>query len=281
MPQLHRRIQPPPAKYSFKVSDSSSSLPLVYIGWGLRRFGKNPIPLGRNFGYVYALILEGSPNIVTDKAKFRMPAGSLAIFDYDCPMGWQDTTEKISKVLVWIWRDAPTVLSLKAEKDSYKLLKLDRSKLHEIEAMQRANRKELARLDEFSAHALKSQHAALDIALLRAYTKQTNKAKVESRYTMALNWMRHNLTAQHPITELSVYLDVSESTLQRIFKRHINENPLTIFQQLKAEEAQRLLATGLSVKAVAYQLGYQHPNDFTRFYTKTFGETPSKYSAEV
>lgn len=276
MSEKQRRIQPPPARYSFKIPEKGSSLPLIYMGWGLRRFGKNPIPLGRNFGYVYALVLEGSPTILTDTAKIRTKKGTITLFDYDCAMGWEDKGENTSKILVWIWRDPPTIDALRAEKNSYKQFKLNAQKLSNIEAIQRENRKELSLLDNFSSHALSSQQAALDIAISRAHIQQANKAQAESRYAVALNWMQRNLTAQHPITELSVYLDVSESTLQRIFRRHTSNSPLTVFQSLKAQEAKRLLNAGHSVKYVGYQLGYKHPNDFTRFFAKEFGSPPKK-----
>lgn len=251
------------------------------MGWGLRRFGRNPIPVALNFGFVYILVLEGAPTILTDKAEFPTSAGTMVIFDRDCPMGWKDKETAASKVFVWIWRNRPTIELLRAQSGHFKRFELNPGRLSMIERIQRENRRELARLDEYSIHSLAAQQNALDVEILRAHENPQNKSNVESRYTMALNWMQHNLTAKHPITELSVYLGVSESTLQRIFKHHTSRSPQTVFQTLKAEKALRLLENGDTVKSVAYQLGYQHPNDFTRFYSKFYKIPPTSSRSPV
>lgn len=190
---------------------------------------------------------------------------------------WDGKTKATTSPKSWCGYGAipPTHDSLKPKPGGYQQFKLDRAKLGAIDRLQKENRQELAQLDDYSAQALSSQQAALDVAILRAQIKLSNKDQGESRYAAALNWMQHNLTAQHPINELSVYLNVSESTLQRIFKRRANESPLSVFQRFKAEEAKRLLNDGLAVKSVAYQLGYKHPNDFTRFYKKYYGASPT------
>jgi len=257
------------------VPDAKYDLPLVYLGWGSRRFGENPLTIARRFGYSYSLVVEGSPDFLTDKARVRTSAGSLIISDVDSPNGWRDKPNAHSKVLVWIWRDRPHIDALDPEAQGLLSIKLDPQKLANVDGLHRGCRQELARLDSYSSYALAALQRELDVELLRARVDATSKSAGESRYAVALNWMRHNLNAQHPVAELAVYLNVSESTVQRIIRRRTSESPLAVFQNLKAMEAKRLLQEGRSVKSVAYELGYKHPNDFSRFYTKSFGHAPT------
>lgn len=270
-----RKLQTPPGRSGFKIAALGKSLPLIYLGWGARRFDKNPIAVARNFGYVYILVLNGTPQIMTDKAQFNVSAGNMILFDIDCPMGWADQAQAQSKILVWIWRDPPTIEHLRADVQNFSRWKLDAQKLSIFEKIHNESRQELSRLDDYSPYALSNLQAKLDVELLRANSNSVTKSVEHTRYAAALDWMRHNLTAQHPVVELSIYLGVSESTLQRIFKRNTKQGPLAVFQSLKAERAAQLVSEGLPIKMIAYQLGYRHPSDFTRFYTKTFGQSPS------
>lgn len=280
MPPKTRRLQPPPGRRGFKVSESRQALPLVYLGWGPRRFGENPISIAPTLGYSYSVVLEGSPTLLTDTARLKTEPGTALIIDIDCSIGWTDTPNSHSKVAVWIWRNAPHIEELRPSQNAHLAFKIAPKRLPALERLHKESRKELSRLDTYSPYALAAQQKALDVEILRSRSGFGNKPAGESRYAAALDWMRQNLSAPTPVSELSVYLNVSESTLQRIFRRRNSEGPLTVFQSLKAEKAAQLLRDGHSVKAVAYRLGYRHPNDFTRFYTKHFGHAPSHSSSE-
>ncbi|WOO41150.1 helix-turn-helix domain-containing protein [Rubellicoccus peritrichatus] len=275
MSQLKRVLNPPSGRRSFKVPTSKQTLPLEYLGWGLRRFGEEPVPLSLNFGWVYAVVLEGKPTLLVKDERVACNPGTAATIGLECPIGWEDIEGAQSKILVWIWDKPPTIERLRPALNGWQRWNLVEQKLDSLDRIHRECRQELAASDDYTADALEGCQRRLDVAWLRSGVGTATTQQFETRYESGLNWMRHNLKSRHPVAELSVYLGVSEATLQRIFKRHTGEGPLVAFQSLKAQEAERLLAEGHSVKSVAWHLGYQHPNDFTRFYKKTFNRAPS------
>jgi len=64
------------------------------------------------------------------------------------------------------------------------------------------------------------------------------------------------------------------------FRRLFGETPEEYFLIRRFTEAQRLLARGHSVTAVAYELGYKTPKTFIKEFNKRFGVSPGKWMAE-
>ncbi|MBT8045399.1 MAG: AraC family transcriptional regulator [Verrucomicrobiae bacterium] len=80
------------------------------------------------------------------------------------------------------------------------------------------------------------------------------------------------------ITELAKAASVSISTLERLFKEHMNTTPRRFIMQVKMSAAcDRLLNTGMQVKEVAGSLGYDDHANFTRAFTKEMGMSPKAY----
>lgn len=93
----------------------------------------------------------------------------------------------------------------------------------------------------------------------------------------AQSWMCAHLDSKEPIARLCDYLNLSQSTLYRMFTVEVGMNPSVRFQQLRMQKAKDLLARSrLSIKEIAFQLGYEHFNDFSRAYRKHFGHCPSR-----
>lgn len=93
-------------------------------------------------------------------------------------------------------------------------------------------------------------------------------------------WILRILTAhldsKEPVARLCDYLNLSQSTLYRRFRAEIGVGPLDRFQELRMNEAKRLLSEeGVTVKEAAFRLGYSHFNDLSRAYRKHFGKSPS------
>ncbi|MEP6495765.1 MAG: helix-turn-helix domain-containing protein [bacterium] len=58
-------------------------------------------------------------------------------------------------------------------------------------------------------------------------------------------------------------------------------SPIQYQKQLRLQEARaRLLSSGASAKAVAYEVGYASPSQFSREYARLFGQPP-RHDAEA
>ena len=91
------------------------------------------------------------------------------------------------------------------------------------------------------------------------------------------------LVEQHFRTEHSVqyYADrlfKSPKTLSNLFKKYNDKSPLRIIQERLALEAKRLLYyTDKSAKEIAFDLGFDDPAHFSRFFKKEVGQSPSDF----
>lgn len=73
-------------------------------------------------------------------------------------------------------------------------------------------------------------------------------------------------------------LNKSPKTLSNLFKKYGNKSPLQIIQDKKVLEARRLLYyTDKSVKEIAYEIGFEDIQTFSRFFKKIEGVSPSNF----
>ncbi len=80
------------------------------------------------------------------------------------------------------------------------------------------------------------------------------------------------------VAELADAASVSVSTLERLFKEHMNSTPRQFILRVKMSAAcDRLLNSGQQVKEIAAGLGYEEHGNFTRAFTKILGMSPSSY----
>ena len=72
--------------------------------------------------------------------------------------------------------------------------------------------------------------------------------------------------------------NISEKWLRTWFKKRYGMSPLKYRQHLLFERARRLLInTNLCVKEIAFQLGYENQNYFSRAFKAHFGASPQNF----
>jgi hypothetical protein len=94
---------PPPGRPRW-VCPESARLDLLYLAWGHRQYGQNPIPVSRHTGWHYVLINWGKPTLILKNEQKTLKAGDFLVIDPDCASGWADEPDGVSELLVWIWR---------------------------------------------------------------------------------------------------------------------------------------------------------------------------------
>ena len=152
--------------------------------------------------------------------------------------------------------------------------------LSEIEDLHRQTRREIQRSDEFSPAALGALKVLLDGTLARCgRAPRATGAQGQQRLQLAEQWMRRHLDIRAPAAALADYLGLSAMGLHRLFRQSAGLSPGRAFLEIKMREAAVLLRRPeTSVKETALALGYRHPGDFTRTYTKFHGKPPSRRS---
>ncbi len=83
---------------------------------------------------------------------------------------------------------------------------------------------------------------------------------------------------KHSVTDYADLLAVAPKTLSKRFNRLRLSQPNDIIKDRILLEAKRLLAyASLSIKEIAYDLGYDDPAYFNRLFSNKTGQTPAAF----
>lgn len=90
------------------------------------------------------------------------------------------------------------------------------------------------------------------------------------------------LSESTSVTELSEQLNVSSKKLSAITQIYLHQTPAQFIANRKALEAKRLLSnTQLSIKEIAFSLGFDQATYFTKFFKKQTDLTPKEFRAAL
>jgi AraC-like DNA-binding protein len=97
------------------------------------------------------------------------------------------------------------------------------------------------------------------------------------RIAGAILWIKEHFAKPLHVETLAKRVNMSPSALHRHFAAVTGVSPVQYQKRLRLEEARRvLLATGTSAEAVAYEVGYESPSQFSREYARLFGQPPRR-----
>jgi len=97
------------------------------------------------------------------------------------------------------------------------------------------------------------------------------------RVSGAIAWIKEHFAEPLQVEALAKRVNMSPSALHAHFKAVAAVSPIQYQKRLRLEEARRLLLSGAaSAEAVAYQVGYASPSQFSREYVRLFGQPPRR-----
>jgi AraC-like DNA-binding protein len=97
------------------------------------------------------------------------------------------------------------------------------------------------------------------------------------RTARAIAWLRANYAKPLRIDELAEAARMGVSTLHHQFRALTAMSPLQYQKQLRLQMArQRMLMDGLDATSAAYEVGYESVSQFTREYSRLFGQPPMR-----
>lgn len=264
-------LLPPPGRPNW---DGRGDLPLIYLGWGQRDFASHPLPLHSDFGTNYFIVLRGRIEVATGQLKRSVRGPAICIFDTDCEFSIGQEDSQTVEILVWIWRGRPLQEQLRPEEGGMLVLELNRAALDPLMRLHNDCRREVELSDSHASSSLTALQQLMEIELLRAAKGAPVTSEV--RWELAKAWMTNNLSMHAPVPALCDYLGMSASTLRRLFIEKTGQAPGLYFRNLKLAEAERLVnGENWQVKAVAYHLGYGHPNDLSRALQRRRAKSPA------
>ncbi|EIQ00973.1 DNA-binding domain-containing protein, AraC-type [Opitutaceae bacterium TAV1] len=276
-PDPRGSINPPRGRRPWLIPGEADSGGLCYLAWGRRRYGDDPIPVARQAGHVYFLVLRGTPVLRFEEGEFSCTPGLIFILHPARPMGWIDRPGSVQEILCWIWKHPPEIRNLRPARGEWLHWHLPAETMATLQRLHRATRNELARADQYSPLALGKLQTELDIELARSreIAHADARARLPEKLRLALDWIEHHPASTRPVADLCDRLEMEPSNLARLFRRHLGRSPQDIVNEHKIRAATWRLQAGDPVKNVALDLGYRHIHDFSRFYRLKTGNTPS------
>lgn len=102
------------------------------------------------------------------------------------------------------------------------------------------------------------------------------------RIARAIEWLHKHYDQPLRIEALARSVNLSPSTLHHRFKALTALSPLQYQKQLRLQEARRLMfSENLEAAAASYRVGYESPSQFSREYSRLFGEPPQRDIARL
>jgi AraC-like DNA-binding protein len=103
-----------------------------------------------------------------------------------------------------------------------------------------------------------------------------------SRIGKAIQWIRQDFAQPLRVEALAERAAMSPSAFHRHFKAATALSPLQFQKRLRLLQSRKLLMGGASnVTAVAMEVGYESPTQFSREYSRAFGLPPTQDAARI
>jgi AraC family transcriptional activator of pobA len=131
-----------------------------------------------------------------------------------------------------------------------------------------------------------SIHSMLELILVEINRVKIREGeeiyKPDALFLKFLDTIIANFKENPTIRQMASSLNTTESKLNQLSKLHTGRTALDVLHGLIASEAKRLFRyERLSVKEVAYQLGFSDPFYFSNFFKKQTKESPKLYKERV
>ncbi|AVF48358.1 AraC family transcriptional regulator [Elizabethkingia anophelis] len=102
--------------------------------------------------------------------------------------------------------------------------------------------------------------------------------KPDALFLNFLESVRNHFSENYPVSRFADLLGTTEAKLNEVSKLHTNKTAQNVIYSLIISEAKRLLLyEKLSVKEIAYQLGFSDPFYFSNFFKKHTSLSPKDY----
>jgi len=98
-----------------------------------------------------------------------------------------------------------------------------------------------------------------------------------NRTAKAVAWLRENYAKPLRVEELASVAQMGVSTLHHHFRSLTAMSPLQYQKQLRLHTARvRMFMDGLDAASAAFEVGYESPSQFSREYSRFFGQPPMR-----
>ncbi len=132
---------------------------------------------------------------------------------------------------------------------------------------------------EVSTQVAKTQIIDSKRGSQNSYTNVTlHKPHSDTLIKQVQEFIENNFERPLQVSELAAMINVTPRTLNRRFQSCVAMRPIEYIQAVRIEQAKRLLESGeVTIKSLAYQVGYSDISSFTRLFKRATELTPKEY----
>ena len=107
-------------------------------------------------------------------------------------------------------------------------------------------------------------------------TQMLTKNQHGQQMRQVIQYMIDHYSESFTVRDLAGRVNTSVATFHRYFKEMTTLTPIQFQKQVRLQEArQKVLRNQESITEIAFQVGYDSPSQFSREYTRYFGQSPS------
>ncbi len=234
---------------------------------------------------VFCLIVQGTKLTTLGERTFTSRAGQCLLVSHDLPVVAKVTQAPYLSLLLDL--DINVLRGMYDELDvpvretmQARAMEVQKASPELIDALSRylALAKSPADAKVLGPLVLKEVHYRLFTAafggVLRKLVQHDSR---ESAVARAIAQIRRDFRTAIAIPELAREVGMSTSAFHKHFKEVTESSPLQFQKDLRLIEARRVLTRGgANVSTVAFEVGYESPNQFSREYARKFGVPPSR-----
>jgi AraC-like DNA-binding protein len=117
---------------------------------------------------------------------------------------------------------------------------------------------------------------------IAAWNRRKNQPGYYQQIVEAAKYiMEENINSKIDVPEIAAKIGLSAPQFHVIFKRYTSQTPYQYFIRAKISRAQAMLENPrATIRAVAYELGFEDQYNFSRLFKKVAGISPSKWRGE-
>jgi AraC-like DNA-binding protein len=169
------------------------------------------------------------------------------------------------------------------------IVDLSGDELHAIPQLFAQISNELDFQDRSSEEMIRTYLKQIIIRATRQWKKQNLQNETLDLVSMDQDFFRNfsrlvniHYKEKHSVADYADLLNLAPKTLSNKFHKLNLENPNEMIKNRIVLEAKRLLLySELTIKEIAYQLGYEDPAYFNRIFTQKSGKTPAAFRKEI
>ena len=109
-------------------------------------------------------------------------------------------------------------------------------------------------------------------------TYKSDITRSQRHVTTAISFMEDNYGSGIGVSDITAHLHIDRTVLYKEFKAHTGESPLDFLTKLRITKAKYLIRDNMSLKEVAFTVGFKNIYYFSTTFKRVEGITPGQYN---